>query len=67
MSFGPTTGLQVVVAMVLCFFSTNLKSTITTTKSLVNMPRPIIHKTPEAKLAAAREKRSRYYARYVLD
>ncbi|KAG1791195.1 uncharacterized protein HD556DRAFT_1445460 [Suillus plorans] len=27
------------------------------------MPRPIIHKTPEAKLAAAREKRSRYYAR----
>ncbi|KAG2128669.1 uncharacterized protein EDB93DRAFT_1256573 [Suillus bovinus] len=27
------------------------------------MPRPIIHKTPEAKLAAAREKRRSYYAR----
>ena len=29
------------------------------------MVRPLIHKTPEARMEAARKKRQRYYAKYV--
>lgn len=69
--FGPTRLWVLVQLVQLAFphsFEPRLHTVVLSTKLLSSqgvMARPIIHKTPEAKLAAAREKRRRYYAKYV--
>lgn len=56
----------------LCFFSTFQFWTTTTTivnlstLQQVSMARPVIHKTLQARMEAAREKSRRHYAKYVI-